>query len=43
MLLAVEGRGTGTTGVAIDELEVEEALDEEEEEEDPPVRLNCPE
>ncbi len=45
MLFMVEGRGTGTTGVAdMDELSVEEAVDEEEvDEAEPPVRLNIPE
>lgn len=45
VLFWVEGRGTGTTGVAdMEELPVEEALDEEAEDEaEPPVRLNRPE
>lgn len=45
VVLAVEGSGTGTTGVTMeDELEVEDMLDEEDDEaDDPPLRVNMPE
>ena len=52
VLFMVDGRGTGTTGVAdmdeLDELSVEEAVDEavdaeDEDEAEPPLKVNCPE
>ena len=45
VVFAVEGRGTGTTGVTTeDELEVEDMLDEEDDDkDDPPLRVNMPE
>ena len=42
--LAVDGRGTGTTGVAMEEEEADDVPDDAEEDEaEPPVMLNKPE